>query len=165
MNDRIVVKVARSPQVLASAAAKFRRSKLEQATLRLCISSPMVRPRATSDFSSMPSIERNAVPRPGPNTSRSQPLFKSGAVMCSVFAAEVVAFIVCVQFVSFPLPRLRRSIVKSKEKMHEGIRKEKRVGFITAHTHTQNHIRRNKYFNVRALGEGDKRTTSMRIVL
>jgi hypothetical protein len=75
-----------------------------------------------------------------PNTSRSEPLFKSGAVMCSVFAAEVVAFIVCVQFVSIPLPRLRRSIVKSKEKMHEGITKEKRVGFITAHTHTHKTI-------------------------
>ena len=58
--------------VRASAGASRRSSRLEQATLRWCISSPIDRPRAISAFSGMPPMSRSARPSAGPSSSRSQ---------------------------------------------------------------------------------------------
>ncbi len=56
-----------SVAVRASAGASRRSSRREQATLRWCISSPMVRPRAISGFSGMPPMSRSARPSAGPS--------------------------------------------------------------------------------------------------
>ena len=56
----------------ASFGARILSKREVQATLRWCISSPIVRPRAISGFSGMPLSVRSACPRSGPNSSRSQ---------------------------------------------------------------------------------------------
>ncbi len=54
--------------VRASAGASWRAKRLEQATFRWCISSPMVSPRAISGFNAMPPSSRSARPSAGPST-------------------------------------------------------------------------------------------------